>query len=70
MAIYEIAREYLSEIIPTSFITIGLTKRDDLQRLLRDQIEVISLDTLIISEEFGEWDDSKHRIDLLHRQRR
>jgi hypothetical protein len=35
-----------------------------LQRLLRNQIEVISPETLIVSEEFGEWEESKRRIDL------
>jgi hypothetical protein len=33
--------------------------------LLRNQIEIISPDTLIIAEEFGEWEDSRRRIDLL-----
>jgi hypothetical protein len=37
----------------------------DLQRLLRDQVSVIAPDVLVVSEEFGEWDDSKRRIDLL-----
>jgi hypothetical protein len=36
-----------------------------LQRLLRSNIDVISPDTLVISEEFGEWEDSRRRIDLL-----
>ena len=65
MAIYEITPDNLSEITPTAFSTVGLKERDDLQRLLRDQIEVISPDTLVIAEEFGEWEDSKRRIDLL-----
>jgi len=33
--------------------------------LLRRQIEIISPNTLVIAEEFGEWEDSKRRIDLL-----
>jgi hypothetical protein len=36
-----------------------------LQRLLRDQPEVLDPDILIISEEFGGWEDSKRRVDLL-----
>jgi hypothetical protein len=40
-----------------------------LQRLLRENIEVIAPETLIISdvisEEFGEWEDSRRHIDLL-----
>lgn len=37
----------------------------DLQRLLRDRIEILSPDTLVIAEEFADWQDSKRRIDLL-----
>jgi hypothetical protein len=43
----------------------GLHERRDLQRLLRENVEVIAPDTLVISEEFGDWEDSRRRIDLL-----
>lgn len=33
--------------------------------LLKQHVEVIAPDTLIIAEEFCEWDESKRRIDLL-----
>jgi len=65
MAIYEIQPDGIVQIEETSFGKEGLHERKDLQRLLRDQIDVISTDTLVISEEFGEWEDSKRRIDLL-----
>jgi hypothetical protein len=65
MAIYEIKSDGIVKIEETSFGKVGLRERQDLQRLLRNQIEVISADTLVISEEFGEWEDSKRRIDLL-----
>ena len=35
------------------FSEVGLRERDDLQRLLKSQIEVIAPDTLVIAEEFG-----------------
>ena len=65
MAIYEITTDHLAELTPTTFGTVGIKERGDLQRLLRDQIEVIAPDTLVIAEEFGEWEESKRRIDLL-----
>ena len=65
MPIYEITKDKLVKIQDTSFSAVGVRERTDLQRLLRNQIEVISPDTLIISEEFGEWEDSRRRIDLL-----
>ena len=42
-----------------------MLERHDLQRLLKQQPEIISPDTLIIAEEFCEWEDSRKRIDLL-----
>lgn len=65
MALYEITAENLHEIKPTSFETAGVRERFDLQRLLRSQIEVIAPDTLVIAEEFGDWEESRRRIDLL-----
>ena len=65
MPIYEFKRDGITRISETSFSQVGVHERRDLQRLLRDQIDVISPDTLIISEEFGDWEDSKRRVDLL-----
>jgi hypothetical protein len=54
------------EAVPgTSFLAAGVRERADIQRLLQANIEVVSPDTLIISEEFGAWDASARRIDLL-----
>lgn len=65
MALYEIKPEQIVAIPRTSFSDAGLRERQDLQRLFRDQVEIISPDTLVIAEEFGEWEDSRRRIDLL-----
>lgn len=65
MALYEITSNNLAKISQTTFDQAGLRERDDLQRLLKKQIEVILPDTLIVSEEFSEWEESKRRIDLL-----
>ena len=65
MAIYEISQDKFQMIDETSFSSVGLRERQDLQRLLRSQIEIVSPDTLVISEEFSQWEDSNRRIDLL-----
>jgi len=65
MAIYEITSSAIKKIDETTFCTAGLKERYDLQRLLREQVDVISPGTLVIAEEFGEWEESKRRIDLL-----
>jgi hypothetical protein len=65
MPIFEFTSSGIRRLAETSFGLVGLHERRDLQRLLRDHIEVIAPDTLVISEEFGEWEDSRRRIDLL-----
>jgi len=65
MAIYHVTSDKLVPIENTTFAKQGIRERDDLQRLVREQINVISQDTLVISEEFGEWSESRRRIDLL-----
>ncbi len=65
MAIYHLSDDRLDDLPPTTFGAVGIRERDDLQRLLRSQVEVISPNTLVIAEEFGGWEDSRRRIDLL-----
>lgn len=65
MPIYRINDEKIELIERTTFSQSGLRERQDLQQLLRARIEIITPDTLIVAEEFGEWEDSRRRIDLL-----
>ena len=65
MAIYQITKDKLTPLTVTKFGAEGLYERKDLQRLLRDRIDVLGDDLLVVAEEFGEWDDSNRRIDLL-----
>jgi hypothetical protein len=65
MPIYEIKADQISRLEETTFGQAGLKERNDLQRLLRTQIDIIAPDVLVIAEEFGDFEDSKRRIDLL-----
>lgn len=66
MAIYNISKvNGIKKIPQTNFHINGILERNHLQNFLKDQIEIISENTLIISEEFSDWDDSRKRIDLL-----
>lgn len=65
MALYKIQNNKITAISRTTFAEQNLKERDDLQRMLKEQIDIIAPDTLIISEEFGNWEDSRRRIDLL-----
>ncbi len=65
MPIYEFAQKGIVLLTETTFSVAGIHERRDLQRLLREHIEVIAPETLVIFEEFRDWEDSKRRIDLL-----
>ncbi|MYD24909.1 MAG: hypothetical protein F4X08_03730 [Gemmatimonadetes bacterium] len=64
MPIYRIQDKQLVKFDETTFKDQNL-KEIDLQKMLKSQINAISPDTLIVSEEFRDWEDSKKRIDLL-----
>lgn len=65
MPLYEMTPNSFRSINTASFAEMQVRERDDLQRLLRTQIEVLDDDLYVITEEFGDWDESRRRIDLL-----
>ena len=65
MPIYRIDDNKIVPVEPTTFKEQGLLERSDLQALLKNRIDVISPDTLIVAEEFSAWEDSRRSIDLL-----
>jgi hypothetical protein len=65
MAIYSFNGNILQKVETTSFNTEGILERKHLQAAIKQQIDVIAPDCLVISEEFSEWSGSQRRIDLL-----
>ena len=65
MPLYEMTPDDFRPINQASFADLKVRERDDLQRLLRTQIDVLGDDLYVLTEEFGDWDDSRRRIDLL-----
>ncbi len=65
MPIYDLKQDSIIPLPTATFADLGISERNDLQRILRDNVEVIAPDTLVIYEEFGSWEDSRRRIDLL-----
>ena len=65
MAVFRLQKDRIVPIGAVTFSETGISERHDLQRLLRDQIEVIDSELLVISEEFSRWNESRRRIDLL-----
>lgn len=65
MPLYQITNGALSPLTSTNFQQENLWERRDLQRLLKANIEAIDPNVMVIAEEFGDWDESGRRIDLL-----
>ncbi len=65
MTLYRVSPEKLESVPRTSFSAESLLERKDIQRLLRGDITPIGDDLMVIAEEFGDWEDSNRRIDLL-----
>jgi len=65
MPIFEVTDSGMNRYQTAPFAALGLREREDLQRLLRNDISALADDLLVISEEFGDWEDARRRIDLL-----
>jgi len=65
MPLYQITDHSFRPIPEASFAEMRIGERTDLQRLLRTQVEVLGPDLYLLTEEFGDWEESKRRIDLL-----
>ena len=63
--LFEITDSAICEIDQTTFDSLRIQERSDLQRILRDSIRAIDPDLFVITEELGEWEDVRRRIDLL-----
>ena len=65
MALFKLTEERLEPINRTNFAEVQVKEREDIQRLLRDQIEVLDPEIFVVAEEFSNWQEGSRRIDLL-----
>ncbi len=65
MPLYEVTDSGLARRPTADFAALEMYERQDLQRLLRDEIGALGEDLLVVAEEFGNWQDARRRIDLL-----
>lgn len=65
MPVYELIEGRLAAANQTLFQAEGIKERQDIQRMLRNQISVLGDDLFVLAEEYGGWVDSNRRIDLL-----
>ena len=65
MPLYELKSDSIQPVRTVRFSDAGVREREGLQRVLREKIDAVSPDTLVVAEEFGQWEESRRRIDLL-----
>ncbi|HUX22488.1 MAG TPA: hypothetical protein VMW69_14715 [Spirochaetia bacterium] len=65
MPIFDFTNGKLSPVDRTDFGSEGVLERSHLQAALKNQIDIVCPDCLVIAEELSEWEDSRRRVDLL-----
>lgn len=65
MAIFKLENQKFIELENTSFISENIKETNDLQKFIINSIEIIDNELLVISNEFGDWEDSRRKIDIL-----
>ncbi len=65
MSLYRVTQDKLESVPRTTFAAVSLLERKDLQRLLKKDISPLGDDLLVVAEEYGDWEESNRRIDLL-----
>lgn len=63
--IFELDQNSVTVISRTTFSKNQIRERQDHEHLLRDQIQVIHENLMVLAEEYGEWEESHRRIDFL-----
>lgn len=67
MALFEMAGNSLREVSADTFGKLGLRERDDIQAAVAANIKAITpkVETMVLAEEFSDWEGANRRIDLL-----
>ncbi len=65
MPLYRYGATGLEAVGRTSLAAEQIRERQDLQRVLRQRIDVLGDDLLVVAEEYGLFEDSRRRVDLL-----
>lgn len=65
MAIYKLQEDRIAVLEQTTFSTEKIGEARDLQKFIINSIEAIEKGLFVLSSEFGDWEDSKRRIDIL-----
>lgn len=63
--LYDMTSGTLNQVLSTTFKAENVLERTHLQAAIRDRIDVVGGDLLVVAEEFGDFEDTNRRIDLL-----
>jgi hypothetical protein len=58
VAIYKFTKDALQPLTETELSVENILERKDLQRILRNQIQVLDSELMVVSEEFDQWVES------------
>lgn len=65
MAIYKLQGDRITELEQTTFANEQILEARDLQKFIINSIDAIELDLFVLASEFGDWEDSRRKIDIL-----
>jgi hypothetical protein len=65
MPLFRYGATGLEAVDRTTLTAAQIRERQDLQRVLRQRIDVLGDDLLVVAEEYGLFEDSRRRVDLL-----
>lgn len=65
MPIYKLQENKIVELLQTTFSKERIDEARDLQKYIINSMESIEKNLFVLSSEFGDWEDSKRRIDIL-----
>ena len=65
MPIYKLEGQKIVELQQTTFSNERIDEARDLQKFIINSIETVEKNLFVLSSEFGDWEDSKRRIDIL-----
>ena len=65
MTLFRVTKDKFESVRTTRFEDENIFERQDLQRFLFQDISPLGNDLLVLAEEYGQWEDSRRRIDLL-----
>ena len=65
MPIYKLEGNNIIKLKRTTFSEEKISEARDLQKFIINSIEILERNLFVISSEFGDWEDSRRRIDIL-----